>query len=417
MDSDDSLAPYQGSPLPSSRTTRRALLAGAAALGVGGLASQVGLGPIEARSPPGNAWPQRDYDPAGTAHNPAATAPSDPDVDWRRSVVDPPAAAGVDCVVGPEAVFVAGIDVVAADRTDGRELWRDGVPGGPLALGDGRLIVGSWGLGRLRALSTDGEETWEESRPIQGMDALVYAGDRLYVVSDSGLYAHDASDGAPLWASEREVGGGVVVAGGRLHAAGLGVTSFGARSLLDAALGSPPAAAWESRVTPSELVGTPQGLVTGVGRRDRDEVEGSALVARAPDTGEARWRGRADIGGEFSVGPLAATGDRCLAALETGAGTRNAVSSYRLEDGERDWRYRLDHRVTDIAAVDGAVILGTEPDGDSPSQSGSVRALDPEDGEERWRADLWPAEGCAGVAPVDGTVFAWTDLGEVAALR
>ncbi|MEF8907711.1 MAG: PQQ-binding-like beta-propeller repeat protein [Haloarculaceae archaeon] len=417
MDSDDDLAPYQGSPLPSSRTTRRALLAGAAALGVGGLASQVGLGPIEARSPPGNAWPQRDYDPAGTAHNPAATAPSDPDVDWRRRVVDPPAAAGVDSVVGPEAVFVAGTEVVAVDRTDGRELWRDGVPGGPLALGDGRLFVGSWGLGRLRALSTDGEETWEESSPIQGMDALVYAGDRLYVATDSGLYTHDAGDGAPLWASERDAGGGVVVAAGRLHAAALELTSFATRSLLDTALGSPPAAAWESQVTPSGLVGTPQGLVTGVGQRDRDEVGGASLVARAPDTGEVRWRGRADIGGEFSVGPLAATGDRCLAALEAGAGTRNAVSSYRLEDGERDWRYRLDHRVTDIAAVDGAVILGTEPGGEGSSDAGSVRALDAGDGEELWRAALWPGEGCAGVAPVDGAVFAWTESGEVAALR
>lgn len=417
VDSDDELARYQGTPFPSRRTTRRALLAGAATLGVGCLASQVSLGQIEARSPPVDAWPQHDYDPAGTAHNPAATTPSDPDVDWRRSDVDPTVTSGVDCVVGPETVFVAGTEVVAVDRTDGRELWRDGTPGGPLALGDDRLFVGSWGLGRLRALSTDGEEKWEKSRPIQGMDSLVSAGNRLYVANDSGLYAHDASDGAPLWASERGAGGGVVVAGGRLHAAGLEMTSLGTRSLLDTVLGSPPPVAWASEVTTSGLVGTPWGLVTGVGRRDRGELGGAALVARTPETGEVRWRGQPDIGAEFAVGPLAATGDRCLAALETGSGTRNLVSSYRLEDGTQDWRQTLEDRVTDIAVVDGAVIVGSEPIGEHSPESGSVRALDPEDGEELWRTDLWPVEGCAGVAPVDGAVFAWTDLGEVAVLR
>lgn len=417
MVSDDELAPYQGSPLPSRRTTRRALLVGAAALGVGGVASQVGLGPIEARSPQGDVWPQADYDPAGTAHNPAATAPSAPDVDWRRRVVDPPVATGVDCVVGPEATVVAGTDVVAVNRADGCELWRDGTPGGPLAVGDGRLFVGSWGLGRLRALSTDGEERWEQSRPIQGMDALVYAGDRLYVATDNGLYAHDASDGAPLWASVAGAGGGVVVVDGRLHAAGVRVTSLGSRSLLDSVLGSPPAVAWESKLPPSGLVGTPQGLVTGVGQGDRDRVGGAPLVARAPDTGEVRWRAQADVRGEFVVGPLAATEDRCLAALEASAGTRNAVASYRFEGGERDWRYTLDHRVTDIAVVADAVILGSEPTDGGSSDAGSVRALDPTDGEELWHAGLWPDEGCAGVAPVDGAVFAWSELGEVAVLR
>lgn len=412
--SDDDLAPYQGSPLPSRRTTRRALLAGAATLGVGGVASQVGLGPIEARSPQEDVWPQADYDPAGTAYNPVAEPPPSPGIDWRRDVVDPPTAGGVDCVVGPETAVVAGAAVVAVDRSDGREVWRDEGPAGPLALGDGRLFVGSWGLGRLRALSTDGEELWDRRLPVRDVETLVYAGGRVYAADGSGLCAHDAGDGSPLWASDRGADS-VVITGGRLHAGGLELTGFAARSVLDSVLGSPPTAAWESQATPSGLVGTTQGLVAGVARGDRDQAGGASLVARAPGTGAVRWRARADVQAEFVHVPLAATGSRCLAGVSTETGLPNAVASHRLEDGERVWRRQFEHRVTDAAVVDGAAILGTratgvgEPDGD-------LIALDP-GGEELWRVDPWPAEGCDGVAPVDRTVFAWTEEGTVAALR
>lgn len=103
----------------------------------------------------------------------------------------------------------AEAQVTAYDAIDGDEIWEaeltnneddDGLIGGGLAYGGGRIIV-STGFAEVFALDPEtGEEQWR--RPVSGpvRAAPTVSGGRVFVVTiDNKLHALDAGDGSILW--------------------------------------------------------------------------------------------------------------------------------------------------------------------------------------------------------------------------
>jgi outer membrane protein assembly factor BamB len=406
----ESTTPYQGVPHP----TRRALLDGIAGIGALALSlalvDQLRLGPVSSTAPPSDAWPLARYDAAGTAHNPNATPPTEPEIDWVDDSLAASRTVPVGMVVGPDAVYASAVGTVALERATGTRQWRTDEVGGPLALHDGTLYVDDFGT--LRALAADGTERWATDLPADAA-SLVVADGTVFVGGTDGVYAYATGSGARKWTDGDGWADHVRVAGGRLLASGDSLTRYRRRSVLDVPLGSPPPVDWTSTVVDMDSVAvTDAGPVVAGHGTDREPM----LVA-LDNAGETRWRAVDDAGEFVAASPVAVADSHCVVGIVVG-GERSwhAVGSYRLDDGSRRWRRRLDQLVTDVAVVDGAVIVGTEPGDVAPSEaSGTVRALDPADGAERWRVPVDP--GCRSLAPVDGTVFAVSTDERVLAIR
>lgn len=388
---------------------------------VGGLAlslslvEQIRLGSIDAAAPHPDTWPLRRYDPAATASNLAAALPTDPAVDWVDDSLAASRTVPVRIVVGPDAVYAAGVGVVALDRADGSRRWQEDRPGGPLALCDGTMYVGAGGLGTVYALGTDGTERWTTDHS-DAVESLVVADGTAFLGCESGVYAYDAGSGSRRWTDGHRWASRVLVTDGRLvTAADDGVTRYRQRSVLDVPLRSPPAVDWTSEAVDVDAV-----AATGIGPVVGTHVlrdEGPALVA-LDRAGEVRWQALDAIEREFAAAtPLTVTDSHCVVGIVLdGERSRYAVGSYRLRDGARRWRRRVDQLVTALAVVDGAVLVGTDPADDAPDDAaGTVRALDTTDGRERWRVTVDP--GCRSLAAVDGTVFAVTTDERVLAIR
>lgn len=413
MPSDDDRTPYQGAPRPSRRTVLRG--AGTvAALGAGaGLASQVGLGPVEPWSPAPDTWPLTDYDPGATAHSPGTAPPSDPAVDWVDDSLRRAADTDVTLVVGTEAVYAAHRETVALARADGTERWREETSGAALALVDGTLFVGPRahvppGVDPLRALdAADGTERWSLS-VADRLTALVPAEGMLFAGGETGVYAVTPG-GRRKWTDGDDFAERVLLTGGRLHAVADGLRAYDRRTLLDVPLGSSPRLAWETGGFVTDTAGSDAGLAVGFGRHF-DEATEPGLAVVAPGSGTARWTALDDPAAG-SPSAVATGAIRCFAGL-VADDPPLAVAAYRLGDGTRDWRVPLDRRVTNLAVAGATVLVGTAGD---DGTSGTVRALSSTDGSERWRVPL--DAGVTSLAPVDEAVFVALADGRVLAVR
>ena len=410
----ESTTPYQGVPVP----TRRGFLDAIA--GLGGLAlslalvDQIRLGGIDADTPSPDTWPLRGYDPGATAGNLVARPPTDPEIDWRNDSLSASRTVPVRLVVGPDAVYAAGIGVVALDRADGTRQWGVDDPGGNLAVHDGTLAVETGARGAIRGFATDGTERW--TTDVSGdVSSLVAADGTLFVGGTTGIYGVDVDSGSRRWADGDDWADQVFVTDGRLVTVNdVGIHSHRRRSVLDVPTGSPPSVAWRSSVGSLTVAATDGGLVAGcTPRRDGDPP----LIA-FDHAGTVRWRALEDATNDvFGAARLATTDDHCVAALSLdGDRPDYAITSHRLGDGSRDWRQGVDRRVSDLAVVDGAVLVATRTaDEATADATGAVRALALDDGRERWRVPVDP--GCRSIAPVDGTVFAVTTDERVIAIR
>jgi len=408
----ESTTPYQGIPRP----TRRTLLDGIVGVGalalLAPLADRIRLGPITTSRPPPDAWPLRRYDPAGTAANPDASAPSDPAVDWVDDSLSAARTVPVRLLAGPDAVYASATETVALDRADGRERWRFDEPGGRMALHEDALYVASDGLGTLRALGTDGTKRWTNDFR-SGAESLVVADGTVFLGGSSGVYAYAADSGSRKWTDGDDWADRVRVGDGRLLTTRGDLTKYHQRSVLDLPLGSPPAVDWTVAPDANAIAVTDDGPVVG-----RNRTDGRAALVAFDGAGEVRWRAVDSPAGQFALAaPLAVAGDRCFVGLVNGGeSAANAVAGYALADGTRRWRRPVEGFVTDIAVVGDAVLIGTSPPDDAPPEAtGAVRAFAREDGHERWRVPL--DAGCRQFAPVDGAVFVVTDDRLVVAIR
>lgn len=443
--------------------SRRALLAGGAALALGGVgtASQVRLGPVESWAPPADTWPLVRYGPANTAANPAASVPADPGVAWRQNVLGDRYSffgnasdfwASFDLVVGRDAVYVGDVDnmdgLVALDRRDGSVRWRDDELGGPIALHDGTLYVDHYEgtstsvpPAALFALdAADGIRRWHADYGFLGGGAVVPTGQAVLLGAGNAIGAV-GGDGGRRWtayAEGSEYPTGVAVGDGAVFASlGDSVVRFNSRSLLEAGLGDPPPSAWVDPVDDPHVPAVADGRVV-VGTRVEVGADRPAVVAYDPATGER-------VGGALRPAdvPVPPDAEALVAATPAVVGDRAAVPysfvgefgdydpptahgvvDVSLADGSVEWPQPVAEQVWDLAAAGDAVVVGTGPFGSGPDEApkGTVLALSRSDGSERWRVDLGRAgaedfAGASSVAPVDGAVFAVTDAGDVVALR
>lgn len=402
--------------------SRRAVLAGAGAVGAGGLvaASRVRLGDVTSWDPAADTWPLGRYAPASTARNPEATPPDDPAVAWTAN----PLLAGYDygLVVGPERVYAGGAGVAALDRESGAGDWsRDAADagGGPLALRGGTLYAAPDDDAPVRTApalrafdAADGSERWAATgRGVREATALVVADGTVFVGTEAGIAAVDANTGRQRWAASTFREPVVLVHDGRLHAAG-GLVDGGTagryrtRTLLDVPRGSSPPLAWtaDAAGVPVALAAAGDALVGGFRHGTAGPPDAAGLKCFDPGGGGVRWRAVGPTDSSRPAGgPLALTDDAVVAGIRRDG---DAVAAFGLADGSERWRRGVDGRVVDLAIAGGTALVATAAD--------RVRALRAADGTEQWRVTVLEVQS---VAPVDGAVFAVTSGGRVVALR
>ncbi len=417
--------------------SRRAVLAGGGAVALVGastvVASQVHLDPFESWSPPADAWPLARRGPAATAAHPAASAPAEPAVAWRRSVVGSSHETAV--VVGPEAVYASDVatqdGLAALERGDGTVRWRDDALGGHVGLHEGTLYAVHTEESPASALfaldAAGGDRRWQADYGRAAADALVPAGGTVVVGSDGDLRAY-GTDGGRRWAfdgPDQRTTGVAVADGAAFATVGDRAVRLRSRSLLDAALLRRPPSAWVS--APVDGAGVPAVAGGRVVVGSRVEVGADRPAVGAYDAATGQRVGGALRPGDvptpsgathFDAATPALVGDRAVApysfAGDFGGDDppgRHGVVAVSLVDGAVQWRRALADAVRDVAVAGDAVVVATGP----TPERGAVAALDPADGSERWRVAL--DSGVGSVAAVNGAVFAGLDAGDVAALR
>jgi len=384
-------------------TRRRALggLVGLAGAGVvGAAATQVPAGPMSELGPSNDAWPLRRNGTGRTAAT-GGQVPFNPRVDWQRNVLDSGPEKGL--VADGERVYAAGGGLVALDREDGTTAWERDVVGGPLGVHRETVFTAPAATdppgtdGAVHAvLADDGTRRWSAGAVEDTRSLLV--GERTVVVgSERGLVAIGTGDGDTLWTEPAGSPRGAfpLLVRFTLYAGGDGVTEFATRSLADAATGASPGRAWTGDV----------GTVTAVASTDRYLLAGTAaagLVCFDRRERTTEWTAL-DEERPAAVDALAIDGDRCFAAVRQDS---PAVVGFDLRNGNRFQRDPLDGSVSDLVVVDGEVVVATDAD--------VVRSLGRKPGRQRWRVELFEVDK---LAPVDGTIFAVTDGGSVAAIR
>lgn len=427
--------------VPPSMPSRRAVLA-AAVLGVGGLlADRVPIGDLEAWTPPRDTWPLARRGLANTGAAPDATVPDAPAVDWRLSLPDVRHRhdwLGA-LVVGPDRVYAATDELVAIDRDDGGEAWRRSEPAAELALRDGRLYVGH-GPADVSAAGNElaaydaatGRRAWHRSLPGLATGLAVVNG-AVVVPCDYHTVAHEAGTGIRRWGSAAlDCQQQPLVHRGALFMNEYGLTRYQARHALDIPLRAPPEPAWQADVGfQSSPVGVGNRVIVGSGLTLLHQ-EGGRPAVHAVDaaSGGVEWSAvEADDRDVFlTADPVTADAgrDRVYVGLyrqstgsdTTGEGYRSSVGAYALADGFRTWQVGVGRGrfVRDVVLAGDSVLVATaRDDGVTAGSPGDVRALAAADGRERWRVGF--DAPVLYLAPVDGTVFALTEAGAVAALR
>ena len=415
---------------------RRRLLgaaaAGSAAVGLGA-AARIRTDGLEETTPRSDTWPMARYDAANRGTNPDATAPRDATVDWTIDATGsngPGTGTGTSTfslAVGPKRVYATGAGVVAVARSDGRPAWERSVAAGPIGLHDGTVYAAATGTedAGLYALDAgDGAVAWRTTIPDHGNHLIVGADTVLFGASHSVTAV--GRDGEVHW--QRATGsleGGPAIDDGRVYVAAATVSRFARPTLLGAALGERGQAAWET-----EYVGhaappvVHDGDVLTVNQRYGGGRGGAAVAVAAAD-GTPRWRALGlddDDAGTYPAafhGRPAVTGDRAVVPRnvyrQRGSGeprpTETAVVALTRTDGAVDWRQTDVGTPLTVAGVADAVLAG----GVTRDGTGRVAAIDWASGEVRWRVSV--GERVADLAAVDGTVFALTTGGRLAAIR
>ena len=384
-------------------TRRQALggLVGLAGAGfVGAAATQVPAGPVSEWVPQTDTWPLRRY---GTRRRAATdgAVPFNPRVDWQRNVLDSGPEKGL--VADGERVYAAGGGLVALDRGDGTTAWERDVVGGPLGVHRETVFTAPAATdppgsdNAIRAVrADDGTKQWDATA-VEDARSLLVGEHTVFVGSDTGFVAIGADDGNVSWRRPPASHGGTtpLLLKYTLYLGGDGVTEFETRSLADAATGSPPARAWTSSV----------GTVTAVAATNRYLLVGTAdagLVCFDRRNRTAEWTAL-DEEPPAAVDAMAIDRNRCFVGVR---GSDPAVVGLDLRNGNRFLRESLDASLSDLVVVDGEVVVATDGD--------VVRSLGRKPERQAWRVQLFEVDK---LAPVDGTLFAVTDGGTVAAIR
>lgn len=420
--------------------SRRTLLAGGACLvaGAGVAADRVHLGGIDAWTPSPDTWPLPRYDLANTGAATDAIVPEDPAVDWTGSVAAPSQFDPQSLVVDADRVYAGADGLAAFDRTDGARVWDEDRPVDALARRGERLFVAGGGDGDARVAVHDaatGDAVWSHGLPARPAGLTVAAG-MVLVTTRFGSVARERDTGIRRWGGDDpDLRGPPLVHDGALFGHdGFELVRFRSRSVLDVPLRAPPAADWRT-VAPGQTIHAPVGIGSRVlvpVQRFVARTDPPASTLRAVDaaTGEVDWRAVTTEERDVflttqSVVADADRGQACVGVYRqwaseptTGEGFRASVRAFGLGDGSERWTHEAGagRFVRDVAyAIDDVLVATARSDGATGGRPGDVRALDPDDGRERWRVGF--DAPVRTLAPVDGTVFALAGDGTVAALR
>jgi outer membrane protein assembly factor BamB len=420
--------------------SRRALLAGAAGLAAGGglVAGRVRLGELDAWTPDTDTWPLPRYDLANTAAVSDVSVPGDPAVDWTASVAAPSQFAPQSLVVDADRVYAGADGLAAFDRGDGSGVWDDDRPVDALARRGGRLFAAG-GADESASLTAydaaTGGSAWSRGLPARPAGLTVVAG-MVLTPTRFGSVARERGTGIRRWGGDApDLEAKPLVHDGALFGHdGYELARYRARTALDVPLRAPPSAEWRT-VTQGGRVSAPVGvgsrvLVPVQQRGFQTDAGAPALRAVDATTGEVAWRAvttdERDVFLTTRYTAVDADRDRAYAGVyrqwvdepTSGDGFRATVRAFALADGAAAWTHEAGtgRFVRDVVFAGDRVLAATARNEDaSGGAHGDVRALDPADGRERWRVELdAPART---LAPVDGTVFALTEAGTVAALR
>jgi len=430
-----------------SPSRRKVLAASGALVGTvtvsGAAASQVTAENIETWEPSPGTWPAGRYDLGGTAANPHASPPSDPEIDWRVPV-DADRAWEDGFVVGPERVYHAGTRLTALDRPGGWRRWSRNEPSGALAVRDGTLYHCHGGDDssdpRLSAFDAEtGEPRWRTVPKDSG--GLTVTADRVFV---SGR-AFDAEDGRLEWTLEGNVNPGwtdSVAADGFLYAqhSSRRVSKYASRSLLDETLDRETKPIWKRRhdsvyahtvVRDDRLIRATGSTLSGAALAGFDTKTGhrtwAALTAEDFESSTDTEPGDPKDFGVFTQGQ-AVTSEQCIVIART-LGDRGSEEAYKetsallavsLSDGTIRWArsfLRPDHPadggVFSVVVADGTVLARVREgmpeyeQREGPPYPGRILALDADTGETLWgiKIDHQPEQ----LAVADDTIFAITD--------
>jgi outer membrane protein assembly factor BamB len=297
-------------------------------------------------------WPFPNYDPSGTRHPPAESAPDDElTVAWeledetvfRNRWAPPVVANGVvfTAAGAPRGTTVWAIDIDSGDVVWKRESLGDGsaepalaAPGGDLyyRIGEGKLPLGLFG-GRT------GGRVWGTPRPPRGGWCIargrLYYGDR----GDGTLHAYDARTGERLWTTA--VDEERLVVRSSHPDAGLAATAHGRLYLLDPEDGS---VRWEQPVSKHPE----SGPVFAGGRAFVTKwMDGMDLLAFDVEDGTRKWRyplSPTEV--ENSSGGVsrrwyelgAATAERVVVRERHADPTPGALHGVDATSGDRLWR-------------------------------------------------------------------------------
>jgi outer membrane protein assembly factor BamB len=380
-----------------------------------------------------SAWPQFAFDAANTARSPVGRGPRDaPTVQWARE-----GAAGAPAVVDGSAYAGSPDGVVrAVDAERGSERWTvdtdDRVLGTPAvrtSAGDGpdTVFAASAG-GTVYALDADsGEPRWSQSVDGSVEAPLAVApeddGAAAYVATrrrgDEGgtVHALNAGDGSDRWS--RDVGGSVPVA----PAVGQEII-YAARAdgTVLALSRSDGAVRWERSLGESAGDVSAPALDDGtvyVAARVTDGGEAvGRVVALDAETGEPDWT--AELAAPAVAHSLALADDAVIAGAtayegvdlveeneggtgdggDDASGTRGTVHALHPDDGSERWTRRATVGVSAGPTVAGQTAY--------VPLDGGVTALAVNDGSERWTAAL-PARLVTPPTPADRRLFVGVD--------
>ena len=357
--------------------TRRALLSGVGALGLGAGA----LVAAGADGTDGPDWPMYRYDPAGTAHNPAARVPREQPTERWSHEFDDMGFMTPGPILHDGQVFVARRSLTAFDANSGEQVF--GIED------EGKPFLSTPAVATARAYVSPALVTASE----YGLQAVgIGGGPELPVLDGDGLARRWSTGKQPdnpvieslsfgsEWGSAPVAADGIVFLGGDEIAA------------VDASSG---ATLWRDRIVSSYTRPVIHGDTLHTIAYD------GTLVEYATDDGTERWTAstpaeRQRIQPAYRDGTLYLAHERGVTALDADDGTPRWTSGQPT--GEYG-RYVTPPAVTpDAVYAAGSGLLGDENDG--------LVALDTETGERLWDAPLQSmSEGDDGPAVADGVVL------------
>ncbi|MXR50959.1 PQQ-binding-like beta-propeller repeat protein [Halovenus sp. WSH3] len=316
------------------------------------------------------------------------------------------------CAVGSGAVLRASDGARAAATAD----WRFDT-GGPVfsspTVVDGTVYIGSQAGGVYALDAETGVRIWEfeTSEPVDSSPFVVDRGnetERLVLVGceDTNLYALDAISGEERWRVETE---------GRVQASPVvGAETLFFTSDSDGLYAVDTADGQQRWFSEYQMMSGASPTVV----EDAVFVRGQSLRALDPKSGWQRWR--FDLGSGTYSSPTVADGSVYVGDRERTGGPNSAgnVYAFDAETGDREWVFDTDEFVDSSPTVHGDTVYvgGWKTrlrSDDGGSATGSVFALDTDDGSKRWQFETGGrvlssptvAGGVVFVGSWDGTVY------------